>query len=61
MTARRHSRVLGIDFGTSNSAAAIVSDDGHLIVIPLEGDNASMPTALFFPTEGDAIAYGSAA
>lgn len=59
MTARRHSRVLGIDFGTSNSAAALVDDEGRLRVIPLEANSPSMPTALFFPTEGDHIAYGT--
>ena len=61
MTARRHSRVLGIDFGTSNSAAALIDDEGHLQVIPLETHSPSMPTALFFPTEGDQIAYGTEA
>ncbi|MDP2000102.1 MAG: Hsp70 family protein [Rhodoferax sp.] len=59
MTARRHSRVLGIDFGTSNSAAALVDDEGFLRVIPLEAHSPSMPTALFFPAEGDHIAYGT--
>ena len=59
MTARRHSRVLGIDFGTSNSAAALVDDEGRLRVIPLEPTSPSMPTALFFPAEGNHIAYGT--
>ena len=53
--------VLGIDFGTSNSAAALVSPDGQLHVIPLEGDSAAMPTALFFSNEDGHIAFGSAA
>lgn len=61
MTLRPHSRVLGIDFGTSNSAAALVGDDGQLRVIPLEGSNPSMPTALYFSQEDGAIAYGTAA
>jgi hypothetical chaperone protein len=60
MTAR-HPGVLGIDFGTSNSAAALVAPDGQLHVIPLDGDSASMPTALFFSAEDGHIAYGSAA
>ena len=60
MTAR-HPGVLGIDFGTSNSAAALVTPDGQLHVIPLDGDSASMPTALFFSAEDSHIYYGSAA
>ena len=60
MTAR-HPGVLGIDFGTSNSAAALVAPDGQLHVIPLDGDSASMPTALFFSAEDSHIYYGSAA
>ncbi len=61
MKLRQHTRVLGIDFGTSNSAAALVGDDGQLRVIALEHNNSSMPTALYFPQEDGAIAYGSAA
>lgn len=61
MTLRQPSRVLGIDFGTSNSATALVSDDGQLHVIALEDKNTSMPTALFFSQEDGGIAYGSTA
>ena len=61
MTLRQHSRVLGIDFGTSNSAAALVGDDGQLHVVALEDNNTSMPTALFFSQEDGGIAYWSAA
>ncbi len=61
MTRRPHSRVLGIDFGTSNSAAALVGDDGQLRVIPLEDGNPSMPTALYFSQEDGTVAYGAAA
>ena len=43
--------MLGIDFGTSNSAAALVDDAGQLQVIALEQHNSSMPTALFFSPE----------
>jgi hypothetical chaperone protein len=43
--------VLGIDFGTSNSAAALIDAKGALQVIPLDGDRAEMPTALFFSSE----------
>ena len=53
--------MLGIDFGTSNSAAALVTDAGQLCVIPLEGDNSSMPTALYFPAQSGCVEYGTAA
>jgi len=53
--------MLGIDFGTSNSAAALVDPQGRLVHIPLEGDSPSMPTALFFSSEDGRVHYGSAA
>ena len=53
--------VLGIDFGTSNSAAALMGADGSLQVIPLEGARSEMPTALFFSMETHSTLYGSAA
>jgi hypothetical chaperone protein len=58
--------VLGIDFGTSNSAAALIDAKGVLQVIPLDGDRAEMPTALFFSSEDTGaeqhpVLYGSAA
>jgi hypothetical chaperone protein len=51
--------VLGIDFGTSNSAAALINADGQLCVMPLDGLKAAMPTALFFSNETHATSYGS--
>lgn len=53
--------VLGIDFGTSNSAAALIDADGVLQVIPLDGARSEMPTALFFSMETHTVLYGSAA
>ncbi len=53
--------MLGIDFGTSNSAAALVGADGDLVHIPLEGANLSLPTALFFSSEDGRVDYGAAA
>ena len=53
--------VLGIDFGTSNSAAALMGSDGTLQVIPLDGARSEMPTALFFSMETHSVLYGSAA
>jgi hypothetical chaperone protein len=53
--------VLGIDFGTSNSACALIDSLGALQVIPLDGDKAEMPTALFFAFETHTVLYGAAA
>lgn len=61
LTEQPHGGVLGIDFGTSNSAAALVGKDGQLHVIPLEEHNSSIPTALFFAPEEGHIAYGTQA
>src|SRR5450631_714479 len=47
----------GIDFGTSNSAAAIVDRDrSH--VLALQDGRQSIPTAVFFSFEDDSVAYG---
>ncbi|APW39284.1 heat-shock protein [Rhodoferax koreense] len=53
--------MLGIDFGTSNSAVALVDGEGRLRSIPLEPGSPSMPTALFFSNESGQVFYGSAA
>jgi hypothetical chaperone protein len=53
--------VLGIDFGTSNSACALIDPSGALQVIPLDGDRAEMPTALFFASETHTVLFGSEA
>ena len=57
----RRPLVLGIDFGTSNSAAALMDSHGLLQVIPLDGTRSEMPTALFFSMETHSVLYGSAA
>lgn len=61
LTGRARGVVLGIDFGTSNSAAALVTDDGQLCVIPLDGQRAAMPTALFFSHETHTTLFGTQA
>lgn len=43
--------ILAIDFGTSNSAAAML-DGGQLRRIPVEGSGETLPTAVFFPRRG---------
>ncbi|WP_296509578.1 Hsp70 family protein [Rhodoferax sp.] len=56
-----HPLVLGIDFGTSNSACALIDAQGALQVIPLDGAKSEMPTALFFASETHTVLYGAEA
>ena len=49
---------LGIDFGTSNSAAAVIDGSGILHVIPLSAARSEMPTAVFFDAETHHVLYG---
>jgi hypothetical chaperone protein len=53
--------VLGIDFGTSNSAAALMDANGTLQVMRLDGARAEMPTAVFFASETQTVLFGSEA
>lgn len=53
--------VLGIDFGTSNSAAALVDSNGQLHTIALENSRTTMPTALYFSNDDGHLSYGTAA
>ena len=52
--------VLGVDFGTSNSAAG-VARDGAAHLIMLEGDATALPTAVFFDFEARKMRVGLAA
>ena len=61
MSMSTHPLTLGIDFGTSNSACALIDASGQLCVVPLDGARAEMPTALFFCSETHTVLYGSAA
>lgn len=49
---------LGVDFGTSNSAVACVAADGLAQLVPLEGDERTLPSAVFFNGEDNGIAFG---
>lgn len=50
----------GIDFGTSNSTIAIVR--GHeTTLVPVEDSHTTIPSAIFYPTDGAAVLYGRAA
>jgi len=60
-TVSPQSPVLGIDFGTSNSAAALVDVSGQLHTIALEGKRISMPTALYFSSEDGHLSFGTTA
>ena len=53
--------VLGIDFGTSNSAAALINARGALQVVALDGARPEMPTAVFFPSESPGVLFGTEA
>lgn len=52
--------VLAIDFGTSNSAVAVLRD-GVVQRIAIEGGNGTLPTAVFFPARGGKMRIGEAA
>ena len=51
---------LAIDFGTSNSAAAILQD-GAVRRLRMEPGGDTLPTAVFFPAHGGGMQIGSAA
>ncbi len=50
--------ILGIDFGTSNSAIAWASPQRSAQLIPLEGDALAMPTAVFYNAEEGSTHFG---
>ncbi len=50
----------GVDFGTSNSAIAVVHD-GDTVLVPLEGAHTTIPSAIFYPSGGTSPLYGRAA
>lgn len=53
-------QTLAIDFGTSNSAAA-VNIDGRPRRVPIEAGSDTLPTAVFFPMDGRGMQIGAAA
>lgn len=50
--------VLGIDFGTSNSAVSFAGPDGAARLVPLEGAATALPTAVFFNAEDHGTYFG---
>jgi hypothetical chaperone protein len=57
-TAQSAAGILGIDFGTSNSAIAWATPQGTAQLIPLEGDALAMPTAVFYNAEEGSTHFG---
>ncbi|KAA2313114.1 Hsp70 family protein [Pseudooceanicola sediminis] len=53
-------RILAIDFGTSNSAAAVLME-GALRRLPIEVGSETLPTAVFFDADTGAMRIGEAA
>jgi hypothetical chaperone protein len=51
---------LAVDFGTSNSAAALLRD-GKIRRLPIEAGGDTLPTAVFFPAGRGAMRIGAAA
>lgn len=51
-------RHAAIDFGTSNSAVCIGGDGLDVRLVPLEQHRVTLPTAVFFNTEEQHVAYG---
>lgn len=51
---------LGIDFGTSNTAAAVMAGDRPFL-IPVEDGKTTLPTSVFFDTNREVTTYGSVA
>lgn len=49
---------IGLDFGTSNSALAFVGADGVARAIPMEREEPTLPTAVFFNAEERGIHFG---
>ena len=50
----------GIDFGTSNSTVAVVQG-GITTLVPVEDNHTTIPSAIFYPSGGEAALYGRAA
>lgn len=53
--------VCGIDFGTSNTALSVVSDQSDVRLVNLEGQSQTIPSAIFFGAEDHGVLFGRAA
>jgi hypothetical chaperone protein len=61
MTPFASNAVVGIDFGTSNSAIACVDASGAAQMLSVEGEAKTLPTAMFFHDEAGRTDFGRAA
>ncbi len=61
MTPSSRGPCCGIDFGTSNSAVAVVERDGTMRLVELEANQPTMPTAVFYDSDDGSRRYGRAA
>lgn len=50
--------MLGIDFGTSNSAVSFLDAEGTARLVPVEGEAKVLPTAVFFNAEERSVHFG---
>ena len=50
----------GIDFGTSNSSVAI-ANNGTIALVPVEDTQVTIPSAIFFPLNGNGPVFGRTA
>ncbi len=56
----QNTQVCGVDFGTSNSTVSIL-ENGVSRLIPLEGASATLPSAVFWDSDGAPPLFGRAA
>lgn len=57
---KQNAQVCGVDFGTSNSTVSVL-DAGQSRLIPLEGSAVTLPSAVFWDSDGAAPLFGRAA
>lgn len=48
----------GIDFGTTNTTAAIVTENDIPRVVPIENDDSAIPSTIFFEEKGNRVYFG---
>ncbi len=51
----------GVDFGTTNSTVGLCDPAGDPFLIPLEGEQVTIPSALFFSLEDGSVHFGRSA
>lgn len=51
----------GVDFGTTNSTVGLAAPGADPFLIPVEGDEVTIPSALFFSLEDGSVLFGRSA